>query len=166
MEDKHPKVSPDPDMPSLGDYLANLERKIDQCYSHMIKQSSLIEKLFSRPDSQPISVMQEIIQFYKCDQCQFETEGVDILNNHKRDKHESNFSRNESFSRDQCDQRFTHIYEFNNHKSTTHKKKTFECPMCDYISSLETEITNHVEHSHPDKSIDPTLLNLVSVRKA
>ena len=44
MEDNHPQVSPKPDMPSLGDYLTSLEKKIDQCYSHMIKQSSLIEK--------------------------------------------------------------------------------------------------------------------------
>ena len=155
MNAKHPKVSPAPDMQSLGDYLNNLERKMDQCYSHMIKQSSLIEKLSSRLDSRPISVMQDIIQYYKCDQCHFETEGVDILNNHKRDKHEGDTSKNRSLCCDQCDRRFNQLHEFNKHKSTTHNKKTFECPMCDFISSLETEITNHVDRSHPEKSVNP-----------
>ena len=54
MEDNHAQVGPDPDMPSLGDYLASLERKMDQCYSHMIQQSSLIEKLLTATRVSPV----------------------------------------------------------------------------------------------------------------
>ena len=82
MEDNHPQVSPDPDMPSLGDYLASLERKIDQCYNHMIKQSGLIEKLLTRSAKQSIAVTEDITEYFKCDQCQFKTDTINMINNH------------------------------------------------------------------------------------
>ena len=154
-QDNHTRVSPDPDMPSLGNYLASLERKMDQCYNHMIKQSSLIEKLLTRHNSQPIEKAEEIIQYFKCDKCQFETDAISMLNSHKYEKHERDrqnymHSRDERFKCDQCNQGFDSKIKFNEHKSTIHNEKTVECPMCDYRSNQEGEVTKHIENSHPE----------------
>ena len=151
MNDNHPKTSPDPEMPSLGDYLASLERKVDKCYTHMIKQSGLIERLLTRSNSLPITSTEDITEYFKCDQCRFETDTINTMNSHKCEKHEDNLTNNMS-SCDQCDKRFNSNTKLKEHKRSTHNKKLVECPMCDYKRSSETEVTEHVEQSHPEKS--------------
>jgi hypothetical protein len=153
VKDNHSQVSPASNMPNLDEHLAILERKIDQCYSHMIKQSSLIEKLSTHKDSLPIKTTEDITEYFKCDQCRFETDTVNTMNSHKRKEHDENIT-NDMPSCDQCDKGFNSNTKLNEHKRTIHNKKLVECPMCDFKSSSETEVTKHVEQSHPVNSAD------------
>ena len=90
-------TSPDPALPSLGDYLASLETKIDQCTDYIIKQSVIaskqsvmIEKLLAHNEQK--STETDVIQFFKCDLCRFETEDRPIFNSHKNQAHKDTHS--------------------------------------------------------------------------
>ena len=83
MDNNHPQgmpSSPDPALTSLGEYLASLESKLERCTDLILKQSAqssqqteLIKKLLARQETRPHDI-HDIIQFFKCKYCQFETE--------------------------------------------------------------------------------------------
>ena len=80
MDNNYPRYmpsSPDPALPSLSEYLASLESKIERCTDLILQQSAqssqqteLIEKLLARQEIRPNDI-HDIIQFFKCNYCQF-----------------------------------------------------------------------------------------------
>ena len=103
MESNHLQESqpsrPDPDLPSLGDYLVSLETKIDKCTNYIIeqsvitsKQSIMIEKLLALNEAKSVKKDDDVTQFFKCGRCNFETEDRPILNNHMNQTHLDSYS--------------------------------------------------------------------------
>ena len=166
IESHHPQVSkpsgPDPALLSLGDYLASLESKIEHCRDLILKQSTqtseqtvLIKKLLTQHIDGSAEKEDDVIPYFKCHQCQFETESrrtliSHIQKKHNEDRHQDVRRWEVPYSCDECGQVFNSEAKFNDHRSAKHSRKTFECPMCAYNNSSEVEVTMHVQYSHPE----------------
>ena len=127
-------TSPDPALPSLGDYLARLESKIEHCTNLITEQSTVIEKLVklqerkikstnptlsANKDIPIIEIEDDPRNYLECEYCAFKTDNKSQLNLHKSGKHSKETS-------------------------------LIVCPMCDYKSNSEPEVTKHVQDQHKE----------------
>ena len=156
MESNHLQESqpsrPDPDLPSLGDYLVSLETKIDKCTNYIIeqsvitsKQSIMIEKLLALNEAKSVKKDDDVTQFFKCGRCNFETEDRPILNNHMNQTHLDSYSWQVPFICNQCAKEFNSKDKFNRHMS-----ENVNCPLCTFSNCSETVVAKHVEELHPE----------------
>ena len=149
MEKNHRQGSqpsrPDPALPSFGEYLASLEPKIDKCTDYIKKQSIMIEKLLALNEAKLVEKGDDVIKFFKCGRCSFETEDRSILNNHMNQEHQDTHSWEVPFKCNQCAKEYNSKEKFNRHIS-----KNVMCPICSSSHCSELIVTKHVEEQHPE----------------
>ena len=151
--------SPDPALPSLGDYLASLETKIDQCNDYILKQSVIaskksvmIEKLLALAEEKLPEKEDEVVQFFKCVHCSFETEDRCTFNDHRNQEHQGTHRWDVPHKCTECNQQVNSKERFDTHMREEHTVESdmVKCPMCKFENSLETVVTKHVDEKHPD----------------
>ena len=155
---------PHPAFPYLGDYLASLERKIDQCTQQISKQSEIstqqtvmIKKLLTLNEVESVDKDQDVVLFYKCPCCKFETENANILRSHKKEKH-SDYQETHSWEEphicDECGVEFNSEKKFKSHKDEVHNNisNLISCPLCSYTHNEESNVTKHVADNHKESN--------------
>ena len=100
---------------------------------------------------------QDVVLFYKCPCCKFETKTANILRSHKKEKH-SDYQETHSWEEphicDKCGVEFNSEKKFKSHKDEVHNNKSnlISCPLCSYTHNEESNVTKHVADNHKESN--------------
>ena len=143
-----------PDLPSLGDYLACLENKIDKCNELITRQSVItsrqsvmIEKLLKLQEEKMSESIVTTRAIIKCNECVFEAVDRTSLNNHKDVYHNKIQTL---IICPMCSYSNTSEHSVTKHVEDEHKEK-YTCPMCSYSNTSVHNVNKHVQDQHKER---------------
>ena len=145
---------PDPAVLSLGDYLSNLENKIDHCNSMISRQSAMLSKLVALQEIKAAKAVitdkasPRNIELVEVEE-DISANNLEPLNKEQTDI----YSWEEPFKCDECNAEFNSKTSFIKHKTEQHKniQQAMDCPFCSYKNSSELTVTKHIEDKHKER---------------
>ena len=149
-----------PDLPSLGDYLACLENKIDKCNELIIKQSvitsnqlAMIEKMLKLQEGRVRETTTTTVTPLKCNKCKFETVDRNKINSHINKNHEKQLNQ---IKCPMCSYSNISEHLVTKHVEEQHDKHPvdIQCPLCSYCNISEHNVTKHIEEQHDKQPVE------------
>jgi len=83
-----------------------------------------------------------------CDKCKYTATTLNLLEYHKKRKHETMRKHGKTYACDQCDYSGSTNYNLKEHKKSVHEGIKYTCDLCEYSSSQVNQLKIHKQCKH------------------